>query len=155
MSNLLKLKTKSKKRVGRGFGSGKGGHTVGRGTKGQKSRSKVGVLFEGVKVKKSLLKRLPLRRGKDKHKPRQKPLIIKSESLNVLPAGSKVNIDLLVKHGILKAEDVKKRGVKILQNGKVTKKLTILIPVSAAVEKNIKKAGGSVVIEKLEPKKEK
>ena len=29
------------KRLGRGIGSGKGGHTVGRGTKGQKARNKV------------------------------------------------------------------------------------------------------------------
>ena len=37
---------KSRKRVGRGIG-GKGGKTAGRGTKGQKARSKIRVGFEG------------------------------------------------------------------------------------------------------------
>ena len=69
--NLPKVVTKSKKRVGRGRGSGKGGHTVGRGQKGQKTRGKIAVLFEGMKVKKSLLKRLPLARGKGKFHPKR------------------------------------------------------------------------------------
>lgn len=64
--NLPKVIAKGKKRVGRGRGTGKGGHTVGRGQKGQKSRGKIGILFEGVKMKKSFLKRLPLARGKGK-----------------------------------------------------------------------------------------
>lgn len=48
------------------MGSGKGSHTTGRGQKGQKSKGKIHVLFEGMKMKKSLLKRLPLMRGKGK-----------------------------------------------------------------------------------------
>lgn len=48
------------------MGSGKGSHTSGRGQKGQKSRGTIGVLFEGMKVRKSFLKRLPLMRGKGK-----------------------------------------------------------------------------------------
>jgi large subunit ribosomal protein L15 len=72
MLKLPKIKTKSKKRVGRGYGSGKGGHTVGRGQKGQKARGSMGILFEGFKVKKSLIKRLPLKRGKGKFKRRKK-----------------------------------------------------------------------------------
>lgn len=63
---LPKIVTRAKKRIGRGRGSGKGGHTVGRGQKGQKVRGKVGVLFEGMKMKKSLIKRLPFVRGKGK-----------------------------------------------------------------------------------------
>lgn len=63
MNYLPKVKTKSSKRLGRGYGSGKGGHTSSRGMKGQKSRRKMGILFEGVKMKKSLLRRLPLTRG--------------------------------------------------------------------------------------------
>lgn len=46
------------------MGSGKGSHTVGRGQKGQKSRGSVPVIFEGMKMKKSLIKRLPKMRGK-------------------------------------------------------------------------------------------
>lgn len=65
-TRLPKVVAKSKKRVGRGMGSGKGSHTSGRGQKGQKSRGTIGVLFEGMKMRKSYLKRLPLVRGKGK-----------------------------------------------------------------------------------------
>ncbi len=68
---LPRVVAKSKKRVGRGMGSGKGSHTVGRGQKGQKTRGKINVLFEGMKVRKSFLKRLPLLRGKGKFHPKQ------------------------------------------------------------------------------------
>ncbi|MBU1070791.1 uL15 family ribosomal protein, partial [Patescibacteria group bacterium] len=47
LSNLPKITQRPKKRVGRGYGSGKGGHTSGRGQKGQKSRSKIPIWFEG------------------------------------------------------------------------------------------------------------
>jgi large subunit ribosomal protein L15 len=39
LNNLKKIVTKRKKRIGRGAGSGKGFHTVGRGQKGQRSRA--------------------------------------------------------------------------------------------------------------------
>lgn len=68
---LPAIVTKKGKRVGRGYGSGKGGHTVGRGQKGQKTRGKIGPLFEGTKNKKSLFQRLPVIRGKGKLKPRK------------------------------------------------------------------------------------
>ncbi|MBI3290281.1 hypothetical protein HYZ78_02705 [Candidatus Microgenomates bacterium] len=69
---LVKIVKNRKKRVGRGAGSGKGSHTVGRGQKGQKSREKVSVSFFGTKMKKSLLKKLPMQRGKGKLKPKAK-----------------------------------------------------------------------------------
>lgn len=82
MTNLPKVVQKSKKRLGRGMGSGKGSHTVGRGQKGQKARGGVHILFEGFKMKKSLIKRLPLARGKGKFHPkknrRQKYSVFKS-----------------------------------------------------------------------------
>jgi ribosomal protein L15 len=85
MIRLPKVVQRSKKRVGRGIGSGKGGHTSGRGQKGQKSRGKIGVLFEGMKVKKSLLKRLPKMRGKGKFHPRlsRREKIAKFKARNV------------------------------------------------------------------------
>jgi len=70
-TQLPKVVAKSKKRVGRGMGSGKGSHTSGRGQKGQKSRGTIGVLFEGMKMRKSYLKRLPLMRGKGKFHPKK------------------------------------------------------------------------------------
>jgi ribosomal protein L15 len=71
---LLAVVTKGKKRVGRGTGSGKGNHTTGRGQKGQKARTSVNIIFEGYKMKKSLIKRLPKVRGKMKFRtnPRRK-----------------------------------------------------------------------------------
>jgi len=72
LSTLPKIVNRSAKRVGRGYGSGKGGHTTGRGTKGQKAREKVRIFFEGTKMKKSLIKRLPFQRGKNKMKPLHK-----------------------------------------------------------------------------------
>ena len=135
--NLLKVVTKSKKRVGRGLGSGKGGHTVGRGQKGQKARGRIGILFEGFKVKKSLLKRLPLSRGKGKFHAKNKPIIVNAGVLNILPAGSKVNIESLAKAGIVKLDEAKKFGVKILGSGKLTKKLTIELPMSKSFAKKI------------------
>lgn len=147
-SNLPKIVTKKKKRVGRGYGSGRGGHTAGRGTKGQKSRGKVGVLFEGVKMKKSFIKRLPLQRGKGKFKARDKPLIVKLAYLNLLPSGSKVDVNLLVKHGIVKEKDAKLHGIKILGDGEIKKKLTVAMPISGSAAKRIEEVGGKVIREK-------
>lgn len=138
MKKLPKL-IKNKKRHGRGYGSGRGGHTSGRGMKGQKSRSSVGLLFEGVKVRKSTIKRLPLRRGKDKFKASPKPIAINLSVLNILPANTKVTLDTLIKHGIVDERDAKKYGVKVLGGGDLQKKLIIEVPCSkSALEKTQK-----------------
>lgn len=144
---LIKTTTKKKKRVGRGYGSGKGGHTAGRGQKGQKTRNKMGILFEGIKVKKSLIKRIPLQRGKGKFKARNKPLVIKLGYLNLLPNGTKVDINNLVKHGIVRKDDAEKYGVKILGDGKLEKKLTIALPISKSAAKMVEKTGGKITKE--------
>ena len=136
-TKLPKIISKRKKRIGRGYGSGKGGHTVGRGQKGQKARGKIGILFEGVKVKKSLLKRLPLRRGKGKFSAKKKPLIVNLSVLNLLPSGSTVDVPLLVKHGIVDKDDASRYGVKILGDGKLSKKLIIKLPMSKSALKKI------------------
>lgn len=142
---LPKIKIRSKKRVGRGYGSGKGGHTAGRGQKGQKSRRNIGILFEGVKVKKSLIKRLPLKRGKGKFHAKKKPIIVKIDYLNIFPSQSKVNLDSLVKHGIVNEKEAKEYGVKILGNGEIGKKLTVEVPISNSAAKKIEKAGGKIL----------
>lgn len=142
---LDKIVKARKKRLGRGYGSGKGGHTVGRGQKGQKARGSVGILFQGFKVKKSLLRRLPIQRGKDKFRAHPKNLVVNIEALNLLPAGSKVDIDSLAKEGIVKLEDAKEFGVKILGNGKLIKKLDLHLPASKFAIKQIIKLGGKVV----------
>lgn len=144
MTDLPKVKAKSKKRIGRGYGSGKGGHTVGRGQKGQKARSHINVLFEGIKVKKSLLKKLPLNRGKGKLRPTGKPIIIKLSYLNLLAAGSTVDTALLIKEGIVEKDAAFVSGVKILGGGKLTKKLNVAVPISKSAAKDVIKAGGTV-----------
>mgnify|MGYP000412059736 CR=1 FL=1 len=130
MTKLPKVVAKSKKRLGRGMGSGKGSHTSSRGQKGQKSRGKVNVLFEGMKVKKSLLKRLPKMRGKGKFHVNTKPIAIKYARLEALPTGSVVTIELLVKHGILKARLAKLHGVKIIGIGDNKKKFKFSVSTS-------------------------
>lgn len=141
---LPKIVDRRKKRVGRGYGSGKGGHTAGRGQKGQKSRRNLGILFEGLKVKKSLLRRLPQLRGKDKFKAAPGPLILNVSDLNELPSGTKVSIKNLVKRGLVNESEAKKHGVKILGNGKLKKKLTVSLPTSSSAARKIKKAGGKI-----------
>lgn len=67
--SLPKIVKRSKKRLGRGHGSGKV-KTSGRGTKGQKARGKLPLGFEGGQT--PLVKRLPYLRGKGRNKPRKR-----------------------------------------------------------------------------------
>lgn len=139
---MNKIVAKGKKRVGRGYGSGKGGHTTGRGAKGQKVRGKIGIIFEGYKMKKSFIKRLPFRRGKDKFGANPKPLIVNLKHLVAFDEGVTIDIENIIKAGLVDAKDAKIFGVKILGDGEVTKKLTIALPISkSAAEKVIKKGG--------------
>lgn len=143
LNKLPKVKTKSKKRRGKGYGSGKGGHTSGRGMKGQKSRSKINIMFEGVKVKKSLLRRLPLQRGKAKNNNKEKPLILDLDDLEKLRDGSKVNPETLAKAGLIGKDEIS-RKIKILANGKLTKKLIVELPTSRSAASIIEKLGGKI-----------
>ncbi len=146
MNNLPKIKTKSGKRLGRGYGSGKGGHTSSRGTKGQKSRRKMGILFEGVKVKKSLLRRLPLSRGKGKFKANpKKPLLLSLDDLNQFKSGSLVNINSLIDSGVIKASEAS-YGAKVVGRGKIENKLKVALPVTKSAAAKIKDAGGTIEV---------
>jgi len=138
------ITVKNKKRLGRGYGSGKGGHTAGRGQKGQKSRKKLGLMFEGVKVKKSFIKRLPFLRGKGRFSAQIKPLPLSLEALQELPSGTVLNEEYLIKEGLVKKGDILKRGVKVLGSYSLTKKLTVDLPVSKKAREKIIEAGGSV-----------
>lgn len=128
---LLKITARSAKRLGRGQGSGKG-KTSGRGTKGQNARGKLPIThphFEGGQ--RILFKRLPYRRGKGNAKVSKKPIIVNLSVLNLLPPiVTKVDLATLIKYKIVKEEDAKKYGVKILGNGQLSKSLTIDLPVS-------------------------
>ncbi|MEK7074061.1 MAG: 50S ribosomal protein L15 [Patescibacteria group bacterium] len=137
--SLLTTVTRSKKRLGRGHGSGRG-KTAGRGTKGQKARGTIPPHFEGGQL--SVMKRLPFLRGKQRNKSLQtKPTTIATGLLSVFPAGSVVTMDLLKKKELI-MEGVSK--VKILSGGNLTVALTVSVPCSASAKKLIEKAGGKV-----------
>src|SRR5436190_22031478 len=96
LTNLQKIKTKKKRRIGLGHGSGRG-KTAGRGTKGQKARGRVPLDFEGGAL--PLIKRMPFLRGKGRnYSLKSKPLIINVSALNLLPKNSIVDLESLAKH---------------------------------------------------------
>lgn len=131
----------SKKRLGRGIGSGLG-KTAGKGTKGQNARSGGGVRpgFEGGQL--PLFQRLP-KRGFHNHT-RKEYAIVNVEQLNVFRAGSTVDVEALIKKGLVKEV---KDGVKILGNGELTKKLKVKVAKLSESAKNaIEAAGGSVEV---------
>lgn len=148
LGNLPKTTTKSKKRIGRGFGSGRGGHASTRGTKGQKARGKIGLFFEGTKTKKSLIKRLPLIRGKGKFQSRcEGPVVVNLKYLNLFEKDEEVNLASLKAKGILPAALPEGTKVKILGEGEIQVPLVIALPISKNARAKIEKAGGRVVAE--------
>lgn len=133
--------TKTRKRVGRGTGSGMG-KTSGRGHKGQNARSGGGVrpAFEGGQT--PLFKRLP-KRGFISFN-RVKYSVVNLEQLNVFKEGTKVDSKKLLKQGLIKNESQK---IKILGNGKLNVKLTVVAhKFSKSAEKGILEAGGSIEV---------
>lgn len=147
LSNLPVITTSKKKRVGRGYGSGKGGHTASRGQKGQKSRSRLPLLFEGSKQRKSLIRRTPFLRGKLRNKPMSsKPIIVNLKHLEIFDNGAVIDIGALVKRGMVDRAEAHASGVKILGDGELTKKLTVHLKCSKSAQKKISQAGGKVVV---------
>lgn len=149
LSNLPKQISKPKKRVGRGYGSGRGGHTSGRGAKGQNARGGVSLIFEGSKLKKTWIKRLPFIRGKGKfNESSLRPFLVKLSQLSVFKAGEEVTLASLKQKGILPLEITKEEQVKILSNGELKVGLTVLLPCSKGAIQKIQKAGGKTTKEK-------
>lgn len=142
LNNLPQSSSRGKKRVGRGYGSGKGGHTVGRGQKGQKVRGKIHPLFEGQKNKKSLVQRLPILRGKGKLKS-QKKFTLSTSQLNKFNSGTTVNLALLKEKGLV-ASFAQRKDVKIVLGQPVTKKLTVSLPATKGALSAIVNAGGTI-----------
>jgi large subunit ribosomal protein L15 len=127
----------SKKRIGRGIGSGMG-KTSTRGSKGQWARSGGGVRpgFEGGQN--PLYRRLPKRGFKNFN--RVEYAIVNLEDLNQFAAGTEVTPESLIESGVVKNP---KDGIKILGNGELTVSLTVKANKfsQSAVEK-IQAAGG-------------
>lgn len=145
LNTLPKATRKGKKRVGRGYGSGRGGHTSTRGAKGQKSRGKIGLFFQGTKLKKSWLKRLPLARGKGKLKSKKGSVaVVNLKYLNLFGKDEEVNLASLKTKGILPKNFPEEGAVKILGEGEIKVPLVVSLPVSQGAKAKVEKAGGRV-----------
>ncbi len=141
LSNLPKTTQRADKRLGRGIGSGKG-KTSGKGTKGQKARGKIPLGFTSGAL--PLFRVLPLLRGWGNRKVSAEATVIHLDELKVFSAGEVVDLENLIKKGVVSEKSAHRSGVKILGNGLIDKKLTVKVPVSAHARSIIEKAGGSV-----------
>jgi large subunit ribosomal protein L15 len=132
--------TRKSIRVGRGTGSGKG-KTSSRGHKGQNSRSGGGVRpgFEGGQM--PLSRRLPKRGFTNIFK--KQIIEVPIEALNIFDDETIVTVELLWEAGIINQV---KDGVKILNNGELTKKLTVQVPASKTAAEQIAAVGGKIEV---------
>ncbi|MHA6647940.1 50S ribosomal protein L15 [Aerococcus urinae] len=127
----------SRKRVGRGSGSG-WGKTSTRGQKGQLARSggRTRLGFEGGQT--PLYRRIPKRGFTNIN--RKEYAIVNIEDLNVFEDGLEVSVNELAEAGLIKKE---KAGVKILGQGNLERKLTVkAAKFSASAKEAIEAAGG-------------
>jgi large subunit ribosomal protein L15 len=132
---------KRRTRVGRGIGSGLG-KTSGRGILGQGSRSGGSVRpgFEGGQN--PIYRRLPKRGFKNYTTVRYG--VVNVSDLSQFKDGTEVNPTLLIELGLVKS---RARGVKILGNGKLDKKLKVLAHhFSQSAIKAITEAGGTTEV---------
>lgn len=129
------------RRVGRGTGSGLG-KTSGKGHKGQKARTGGSIRrgFEGGQT--PLYRRIP-KRGFKNHFATEYAVVNVSD-LERFDENTVVNTELLMAEGIIKKE---LDGVKVLGNGELTKKLTVVATkFSKSAEEKIKAAGGKIEV---------
>ena len=141
-------RNKTKIRVGRGIGSGKG-KTSGRGVKGQKSRSGVAIKsFEGGQM--PLYRRLPKRGFNPVSKDNIAILNLDKIQSNINKKNIKtsdiLNTDLLKKLSLINKNSVK---LKILGSGIIKDKINIEADLASksAIEK-LEKIGGSIQLKK-------
>lgn len=133
--------TTTSKRVGRGTGSGLG-KTAGKGHKGQKARTGGSIRrgFEGGQT--PLYRRIP-KKGFKNHFAKEYAVVNLSD-LEMFDNGTTVNAELLMSEGIIKKE---LDGVKVLGNGTLTKKLTVVATkFSKTAEEKIQAAGGKTEV---------
>ena len=135
--------THSKKRVGRGNGSGHGTYS-GRGLKGQKSRSgkNVRLSFEGGQM--PLARKLHVLRGFSNSRFKVEYQPVNLAALERFADGTKVDPESLREAGILKQL---RDPVKVLGLGTLTRKLSVTAHAfSAAGRAGIEKAGGTATV---------
>ena len=137
---------KSRTRVGRGIGSGKG-KTAGRGHKGQKSRSGVAIKgFEGGQM--PFYRRVPKRGFNNIF--RMDKAVVNLGRLQVaidagkLDASKPVTFVELAQAGLVRTSDV---AVRLLGNGELSAKLDITVNgASKSAVQAVEKMGGSVTV---------
>jgi large subunit ribosomal protein L15 len=128
----------SKKRVARGD-RGRGGKTAGRGTKGSGARGNVPAGFEGGQM--PMVRRQPKRPGFTNPNKVEYAVINVARLEEAFEAGDEVTSDVLRARGLVK----RKRPVKILGHGEITKALTVDVDaITATAREKITAAGGSV-----------
>jgi len=135
--------TKTRKRVGRGNGSGLG-NTAGRGHKGQNARSGGGVRpgFEGGQM--PIIRRIP-KRGFTNIFGKEYVVVNVSDLEERFQDGDVVTVEALVESGLVKKV---RDGVKVLGDGELTKALTVKVhKVSKTAAEKIVAAGGKVEVE--------
>jgi large subunit ribosomal protein L15 len=140
LNSLVKIVKKKKKRIGRGIGSGKGGHTVGKGHEGQKARAgfKHRAWFEGGQT--PLIRALPRKRGFKKID--KKEVVAINLSQLSLMKGDEISEEMIrTRFGIKGSEDVKVLGKGFLNRAIILKG----VKVSKGARTKIEKAGGKVI----------
>ena len=143
LNNTSKVKI-SKKKLGRGIGSGKG-KTSGRGVKGQKSRSGVAIKsFEGGQM--PLYRRLPKRGFNPIRKMKVAKINLEQIQTFVdkkrIDSATQINLDVLKESKVVNKSYLK---YKILGNGNLKSKIDILADFSSASAKEkIEKLGGNL-----------
>ena len=147
LNTLYSKVKKSKKRLGRGIGSGKG-KTSGRGHKGQKSRSGVAIKsFEGGQM--PLYRRLPKRGFKSIINNKNVAIINLSRIQEILvneknTFNNKINLANLQKTKFI---NKKYKRLKLLGSGDLKKKFDIeLNSISKSAKEKIEKIGGKVTL---------
>ncbi len=137
---------RNKKRLGRGPGSGTG-KTSGKGHKGQKARTGhhgVPAWFEGGQM--PLQRRMPKRGFRNWN--RVEYAVVNLKALERVE-GDEINPEVLHQAGLIDLG--KRRPVKLLGDGEVSRKLTVRAhAVSASAREKIEKAGGSVELLEIE-----
>lgn len=141
--NLPKTNIRPKKRPGRGLGSGKG-KTSGRGQKGQKARGTIPAANVGGGL--ILYKKLPFLRGWGRGKRRipAKNIALTLDDLNKFKKDDIVDMDSIVKMGIIDLRESNVHGVKVLNKGEVKVSVKLRLPISKSAREKVIAAGGEV-----------
>ncbi len=131
---------KESRRLGRGHGSGRG-KTAGRGTKGQKARSRVRRGFEGGQL--PIQKRMPYKRGfVNRYKVRWE--VVNLGALGSLAVDGPITPELLIQEGLVRGAEF---PIKVLGDGAVDRAIDVRAHAfSDAARTQIEAAGGNVEV---------